>query len=71
MEYVIIGLAFLSICVNPAMAGRYLFGYRFDNERNLKHVKALQLFNGVASIVLFVLLIVLFDKLAEGYVINW
>lgn len=71
MEYVIIGLVFLGICVNPAMAGRYIFGYNFSNERNLKHVKALQLFNGVASIVLFVLLIVLFDKLAEGYVINW
>lgn len=71
MEYVIIGLVFLGICVNPAMAGRYLLGYDFALERNLKHAKALQVFNGISSIVLFVLLIILFDKLAEGYVINW
>lgn len=52
MEYVIIGLVFLGICVNLAMAGRYLFGYRFDNESRLKQWKRLKRMSLGATVIL-------------------
>ena len=71
MEIAIIAIVFLMLSINPAMAIRWWFLYDFENKRNQRWAKYLQTFNAIATIVLMVLLITLFDKLACGYNINW
>jgi hypothetical protein len=49
----------------------WIGGFSFKNERNIKIVKIIQLVNGILSIVVFALTIVLFDDIATGGTIKW
>lgn len=71
LENIIYLLIFLQLSVNPAMGLRYLLMFDFTLKDNIKFVKKLQIFNGIVSIILFVLVTILFNKLANGYIINW
>lgn len=71
LENVIYLLIFLQLASNPAMALRYLLMFDFKLDENIKFVKKLQLFNGIVSVLLFILVTILFNRLAEGCEINW
>ena len=71
METTIVSIIFAMLCINLPMALRYWLMYDFEDKRNQKWVKWLQVVNAVASIVLVSLVVMLFDKLACGYNINW
>lgn len=68
----IFALLMLGVCVNPAMALRYGFGFfPFAEEKNVRFAKLLQAFNAVVSVLLLVLVAILFEKLSNGYILNW
>lgn len=76
METAIGILLFIALALNPAMAISYLTGLGLvpQNEKAKERVvmvKVVQAINGVISIVLFVLVQILFNNLANGQTINW
>ena len=71
LENIIYLLIFLQLSVNPAMGLRYLFMFDFKLDENIRFVKKLQVFNGIVSVLLFILITILFNRLAEGCEINW
>lgn len=71
LENIIYLLIFLQLASNPAMAVRYLLMFDFKLDENIKFVKKLQLFNGIVSVVVFILITILYNKLAGGYQIMW
>ena len=72
METAIVAIVFVLLCINPPMALRYWLMYDFNDKRNQQWAKYLQTLNAVATIALFVLVFVLFDKLGySDYVIKW
>lgn len=71
LENIIYLLIFLQLASNPTMAVRYLLMFDFKLDENIKFVKKLQLFNGIVSVVVFILITILYNKLASGYQIMW
>ena len=70
MTYAIVAILFALVSFNPAIAISQWLGF-FSLEKNATLAKIIQTVNSVAIVSVFILCIILFNRLATGYQINW